>query len=65
MIKYYYLIYLERNDKTEIHMIPFDTKEEALEYKQKADKFWTLKNQLKRSKILTRDFSKYSNEFWL
>ena len=65
MINYYYVIYLKRNDKIEIHMIPFDTREEAKEYKEKADKHFEALGQLEFSKVLKRDMSKHPDPHWL
>ena len=65
MIKYYYVIYLKRNDKIEIHAIPFDTREEAKAYKEKADAFFSKRGQLEYSKVLKRDLSKYNDPHWL
>lgn len=65
MINYYYVIYLKRNGKTEIHMIPFDTREEAKAYKEKADKHFAATGQLEYSKVLKRDMSKHADPYWL
>ena len=65
MIKYYYVIYLKRNNKTEIHLMPFDTREEAKEFKVGADKHWSEKGMLEYSKILKRDMSKHPDPHWL
>lgn len=65
MINYYYVIYLKREGKIEIHMIPFDTREEAKEYKEKADAYWSEKGMLDYSKVLKRDMSKHPDPHWL
>lgn len=65
MINYYYVIYLKREGKTEIHAIPFDTKEKAKKFKDGADAKWESKGMLEYSKILKRDMSKHPNPHWL
>lgn len=65
MINYYYVIYLKRNNKIEIHMIPFETREEAKEFKKAADAHWEAKGMLEYSKVLKRDMSKHSDQHWL
>lgn len=65
MINYYYVIYLKRKDKIEIHMIPFNTREEAKEYKKGCDAHWEAKGMLEFSKVLKRDMSKHPDPHWL
>ena len=65
MILYYYVIYRKKNGKIEIHAIPFDSREEAKEYKEKADEEFAKRGELEFSKILKRDLSKHNDIHWL
>lgn len=65
MINYYYVIYVKRNNKIEIHLIPFDTREKAKDFKIRADEHYKEKGIFVFSKILKRDLNKHENEFWL
>lgn len=65
-VVYYYVLYLKSKENeyfVEIHLKPFETKQEAEEYRKKADEYFG--DRVVHSKIRRTDLSKSENGLWL
>lgn len=65
MIKFYYVLYTTYKGANEIRLREFDSKEEALKFKEECDAKFKERGQYRFSKVMKRDMSKHSTEYWL